>query len=49
MGKKQLKERFFDEKTEIEYVRQGDYYIPKLVLPKQKKTKERIGEKKWRI
>ena len=38
MGKKQLKERFFDEKTEIEYVRQGDYYIPKLVLPKQKKT-----------
>ena len=37
MGKKQLKERFFDEKTEIEYVRQGDYYIPNLVLPKQRK------------
>ena len=36
MGKKQLKERFIDEKTGIEYVRKGDYYIPNLVLPKQK-------------
>ncbi len=37
MEKKELKERFIDQKTGIEYVRQGDYYIPNLVLPKQKK------------
>ena len=37
MEKKELKERFIDEKTGIEYVRQGNYYIPNLVLPKQKK------------
>ena len=37
MEKKELKERFIDEKTGIEYVRCGDYYIPNLVLPKQKK------------
>ena len=36
MENKELKERFIDEKTGIEYVRQGDYYIPNLVLPKQK-------------
>ena len=36
MENKELKERFVDEKTGIEYVRQGDYYIPNLVLPKQK-------------
>ena len=34
---KELKERFIYERTGIEYVRQGDYYIPNLVLPKQKK------------
>ena len=37
MENKKLKERFIDERTGIEYVRQGDYYIPNLVLPKQKK------------
>ena len=37
MENKELKERFIDEKTGIEYVRQGDYYIPNLVLPKQGK------------
>ena len=37
MENKELKERFIDEKTGIEYVRQGDYYIPNLVLSKQKK------------
>lgn len=36
MENKELKERFIDEKAGIEYVRQGDYYIPNLVLPKQK-------------
>ena len=37
MENKELKERFIDERTGIEYVRQGDYYIPNFVLPKQKK------------
>ena len=37
MDNKELKQRFIDEKTGIEYVRQGDYYIPNLVLPKQRK------------
>ena len=37
MENKELKERFIDERTGIKYVRQGDYYIPNLVLPKQKK------------
>ena len=37
MENKELKERFIDDKTGIEYVRQGDYYIPNLVLPKQRK------------
>lgn len=37
MEKKELKERFIDEKTGIEYVRQGDYYIPNLVIPMQEK------------
>ena len=37
MENKELKERFIDERTGIEYLRQGDYYIPNLVLSKQKK------------
>lgn len=37
MENKELKERFIDERTGIEYVKQGDYYIPNLVLPKQRK------------
>ena len=37
MENKELKESFIDEKTGIEYIRLGDYYIPNLVLPKQKK------------
>lgn len=37
MENKELKERFVNKKTGIEYIRQGDYYIPNLVLPKQKK------------
>ncbi len=37
MENKELKEGFTDERTGIEYVRQGDYYIPNLVLPRQKK------------
>ena len=33
----ELKEKFIDEKTGIEYTRKGDYYIPNLTLPKQEK------------
>lgn len=31
MKDKELKERFIDEKTGIEYIRKGDYYYPNLV------------------
>lgn len=34
----ELKERFIDEKTKIEYIRVGDYYIPNLTLPKPRRT-----------
>ncbi len=27
-----VKDRFVDEKTGIEYIKQGDYYLPNLVL-----------------
>ena len=33
-----LKDRFIDEKTKIEYVRVGNYYIPNLTLPKPRRT-----------
>ena len=33
----ELKDRFIDEKTGIEYIRNGDYYMPNLVLAEQKK------------
>ena len=38
MENKELKERFIDENTGIEYVRQGDYYIPNLVVPENIKN-----------
>ena len=38
MENKELKERFIDKKTGIEYVRQGDYYIPNISIPKARKT-----------
>lgn len=33
----ELKDRFIDEKTGIEYIRTGNYYLPNLVLAEQKK------------
>lgn len=33
----ELKDRFIDEKTGIEYIRIGDYYLPNLVLAEQRK------------
>ena len=32
----ELKDRFIDEKTGIEYIRKGDYYFPNLVLAPQR-------------
>ena len=32
MENKNVKNRFVDEKTGIEYIKQGDYYLPNLVL-----------------
>ena len=37
----EFKERFIDEKTGIEYIRKGDYYIPNLVMTPRKNI--RIG------
>jgi hypothetical protein len=34
----ELKDRFIDEKTKIEYIRVGDYYIPNLTLQKPRRT-----------
>lgn len=31
----ELKERFIDERTGIEYIRKGDYYLPNLVIGPQ--------------
>ena len=38
MNNVELKDRFIDEKTKIEYVRVGDYYIQNLTLPKPRRT-----------
>ena len=38
MEKKELKERFVDEKTGIEYRLVGDYYIPNIIMPKIRRT-----------
>ena len=37
MEDKGSKERFIDEKTGIEYIKKGDYYMPNLVLESQRK------------
>lgn len=39
----QVKDRFIDEKTKIEYIRCGDYYLPNLKLSK-KETNYNIGK-----
>lgn len=38
MNNIELKDRFIDEKTRIEYVRVGDYYLPSLTLQKPRRT-----------
>lgn len=37
MEDRELKERFIDEKTGIEYIRKGNYYMPNLVIEPQRK------------
>ena len=43
MVNKNVKNRFVDEKTEIEYIKQGDYYLPNLVLDPEE-TNYTIGK-----
>ena len=38
-----IKERFIDEKTGIQYIKCGDYYLPNLVMPKEN-TNYQIGK-----
>lgn len=38
-----VKDKFIDEKTGIEYIKQGDYYLPNLVLA-PKETNYTIGK-----
>ncbi len=38
MENKKLKEKFVDERTEIEYRLVGDYYIPNITIPKARRT-----------
>lgn len=39
----ELKDKFIDEKTGIEYIRKGDYYFPNLYIPKARR-KGNIGK-----
>ena len=39
----ELKERFIDERTRIEYIRCKDYYLPNLVMPEEN-TNYQIGK-----
>ena len=39
----ELKERFIDEKTGIEYIRCGNYYLPNLIMPMEN-TNYQIGK-----
>ena len=40
MENEELKERFIDEKTGIEYIKKGDYYYPNLIDTASVKTSE---------
>lgn len=37
MNNKELKEKYIDEKTGIEYRLNGDYYVPNLIMSKQER------------
>src|SRR5574344_1817284 len=38
MENKEIKESYIDEKTGIEYILQGDYYIPNITIPNARRT-----------
>ncbi|MDO5556528.1 MAG: TnpV protein [Clostridia bacterium] len=38
MENKEMKESYINEKTGIEYILQGDYYIPNITIPKARRT-----------
>ena len=38
MKDKGISESYIDEKTGIEYILQGDYYIPNIAIPKARRT-----------
>ncbi len=38
MENKEMKESYIKEKTGIEYIVQGDYYIPNITIPKARRT-----------
>lgn len=43
MINEKIKDRFVDKKTGIEYIKQGDYYLPNLVLAPEE-TNYKIGK-----
>lgn len=43
MENKEIKDRFIDDKTGIEYIKQGDYYLPNIVLGSEN-TNYKIGK-----
>lgn len=43
MENKELKDRFIDDKTGIKYIKQGDYYLPNIVLGSEN-TNYKIGK-----
>lgn len=43
MENKNVKDEFIDEKTGIEYIKQGDYYLPNLILAPEE-TNYKIGK-----
>ena len=43
MENEELKERFIDEKIGIEYIRNGDYYLPNLTIKKKKIVLNKYG------
>ncbi len=45
----ELKERFIDEKTGIEYIRKGDYYYPNLIDSASVKANELVKYGKLRL
>ena len=49
MDNNELKERFIDEKTGIEYIRKGDYYFPNLVDSASVKANELAKYGKLRL